>query len=363
MTGHPLRLILGIESSCDDSSAAVVNVEGRVLSSVVSSQVSTHAPYGGVVPELASRQHLADIPSVVEESLRRAAIGFGDVDAVAVTSGPGLLGSVLVGLSYAKALALALDVPLATVNHIEAHMTSPWIENPLTPFPALALVVSGGHSHLFLCQAKDSILLVAATRDDAAGEALDKVAKRMGLPYPGGPALDGLSDRGDPGAYLFPLPRMAAGSLDFSFSGLKTSFLHRLREEGLEPRKDLPPEARPQRELDLLASFQKRVVDHLLQRARQTITRYNPASLTIAGGVACNRLLRRRIRDLADEHGIACAIPSPAYCTDNAAMVAFNALPRILAGEASRDLTEDAFPTAHWISTRPETSGLKPAHR
>jgi N6-L-threonylcarbamoyladenine synthase len=315
------------------------------------------------VPELASRQHLANLPSVVEEALHRAGIGFGDVDAVAVTSGPGLLGSVLVGLSYAKALALALEIPLATVNHIEAHLTSPWIANPLTPFPALALVVSGGHSHLFLCQAMDSLLLVAATRDDAAGEALDKVAKRMGLPYPGGPALDKLSDLGNPGAFLFPLPRMAAGSLDFSFSGLKTAFLHRLREEGLEPQRDLPPESRPQRELDLLSSFQKRVVDHLLQRTRQAIARFHPASLTVAGGVACNRLLRHRVRELAGEHGLPCAIPSPEHCTDNASMVAFNAIPRLRLGEAGRGLTEDAFPTAHWTSARLETSGSKHAHR
>jgi N6-L-threonylcarbamoyladenine synthase len=363
MSPRPLRTILGIETSCDDTSAAVLSVQGEVLSSVVSSQTSTHAPYGGVVPELASRQHLANLPAVVAEALRGAGLDFGDLDAVAVTAGPGLLGSVLVGLSYAKGLALSLGIPLKAVNHIEAHLTSPWIESPDTPWPALVLVVSGGHSHLFFCEAPSKVLLVAATRDDAAGEALDKIGKRMALPYPGGPVIDRLSERGDPAAFPFPLPRMAPGSLDFSFSGLKTAFLHRLRNEGIEPRADLASDARPQREYDLLASFQKRVVDHLVQRTRQSLARYHPASLAIAGGVACNRLLRSRIRSLAHDHGLACAVPSPGFCTDNAAMVAFNATDSLREGAAGRLLLEDAFSTSLWTSARAVPSDQRPVHR
>lgn len=350
-----MEFVLGIETSCDDTSAAILAFDGRVLSSVVSSQISTHAPYGGVVPELASREHLANLPSVVDAALDGAGLRLAQIDAIAVTSGPGLLGSVLVGLSYAKALALALGVPLRTVNHIEAHLASPWLEAPDTPFPALVLVVSGGHSHLFMRGSSGDIRLVAATRDDAAGEALDKVAKHMGLPYPGGPVLDRLSTLGDPSAVLFPLPRFSGQGLDFSFSGLKTAFLHQLRKEGLEPRRDLPAEARPQRELDLLASFQRRVVDHLLQRTRQALIRFRPASIAAAGGVACNRLLRERLSDLAGEHSIPCSIPAPRYCTDNAAMVAFRALPDLREGRGTRDLSEDAFATAHWPSTPPGT--------
>lgn len=363
MMRRAVRVLLGIETSCDDTAAAVVDASGRVLSSVVSSQTATHAPYGGVVPELASRQHLANLPPVVAEALGSARRTLGELDAVAVTAGPGLLGSVLVGLSYAKALALALDLPLVPVNHIEAHLTSPWIENPQTPLPALVLVVSGGHSHLFLRGGEEPVRLLAATRDDAAGEALDKVAKHMGLPYPGGPVVDEISELGDSSAVLFPLPRMSTGSLDFSFSGLKTAFLSRLRQEGLEPRRDLPPRCRPQRELDLLASFQRRVVDHLLQRTRQALVRFSPSSLALAGGVACNRLLRRRMAELADEFGLPCAAPSPVYCTDNAAMVAYNALARGIGAERDSDLAQDAFTTAHWPSIRPETEGRRPAHR
>jgi len=342
-----VRPLLAVETSCDDTSASVLTSGGEVLSSVVSSQIEVHAPYGGVVPELASRHHLENLPVVVQEALREAGSTPSDLGAIAATAGPGLLGSVLVGLSFGKAMAQALSLPFYPVNHIEAHLLSPWLEHPDTPFPALALVVSGGHSHLFWCTAPGHYSLVSATRDDAAGEALDKVAKRMGLPYPGGPWVDRLSVRGNPKAFDLPLPRMTSGGLDYSFSGLKVAALHRMapRLAELPPLPD--PEALPPWAYDLLASFQKRVVDHLLQRVRQAAGALRPASVVMAGGVACNRLLRERLTELALELGCRSAYPSPRFCTDNAAMVAFAALPRHRAS-ALGDPGADAFPTSIW---------------
>jgi N6-L-threonylcarbamoyladenine synthase len=338
--------VLGIETSCDDTSAAVVSGDGEVLSCAMASQTSVHAPYGGVVPELASRQHLRDLPLVVDRALAEAGAPLESLDRIAVTAGPGLLGSLLVGLSYAKALALGSGLPLAGVNHVEAHLRSPWLEHPHLKYPSLALVVSGGHSHLFLSRDMKDVRLVAATRDDAAGEALDKLAKRLNLPYPGGPIIDALSARGDPKAFAFSLPRMAAGSLDYSFSGLKTAALHHLRTRGLEPPPSPDLEDLPQWLLDLVASYQKRVVDHLIQRMRAAALRHRPASLVMAGGVACNGLLRRRLTALGEDLGIETAFPSPRFCTDNAAMVAF----RGLASEeyAPAPSLLDAFPSAKW---------------
>lgn len=343
-----MKPVLGIETSCDDSSAAVVTEDGVVLSCVLAGQAAVHAPYGGVVPELASRAHLERLPWVVEQALAEAQTPLKALNAVAVSSGPGLLGSLLVGLSYAKSLAWSLGVPVVGVNHIEAHLRSPWIENPSLPYPALGLVVSGGHSHLFWCPDQDRTELVAATRDDAAGEALDKVAKYLHLPYPGGPVIDRLSSRGNPKAFDLPLPRMSGGNgLDFSFSGLKTAALHRMREAGLVPVPARDPAALPSWEYDLMASFQKRVVDHLLHRLRKAALRYRPASLTLAGGVACNRLLRDRFRRLAQDLGLSAGLPSPPLCTDNAAMVAFRALDALKRGPLpGYDL--DAAAVARW---------------
>ncbi len=343
-----MKPVLGIETSCDDSSAAVVTEQGTVLSCVLAGQAEVHAPYGGVVPELASRAHLERLPPAVEKALAEAGVSLEDIGAVAVSSGPGLLGSLLVGLSYAKTLAWSLGVPVVGVNHIEAHLRSPWIENPSLPYPALGLVVSGGHSHLFWCSEPGRAELVAATRDDAAGEALDKVAKHLRLPYPGGPVIDRLSTRGNPKAFDLPLPRMSGGNgLDFSFSGLKTAALHRLREAGLEPAPPGDLSALPPWEYDLMASFQKRVVDHLLGRLKKAALLFRPASLTLAGGVACNRLLRDRFRRLAEDLGLAAGLPSPRLCTDNAAMVAFHALDHLKAGRtAGYDL--DAAAVVKW---------------
>lgn len=344
--------LLAIETSCDDTAAALVARDGRVLSSAVSSQNEVHAPYGGVVPELASRQHLRDLPRVVDRALETAGAGLGDLSGVAVTAGPGLLGSLLVGVAYAKALAWALQVPLAGVNHVEAHLRSPWIDSPHLPYPALALVVSGGHSHLFFCESPRTARLVCATRDDAAGEALDKLAKRLGLPYPGGPVMDRLAARGNPKAVSFSLPRMSGDSLDFSFSGIKTAALHHMRKAGLEPSVPAEPESLPQWEYDLIASYQKRVVDHLLQRVKKAALLLRPASLTMSGGVACNSLLRSRLHALGRELGAEVGLPEPRHCTDNAAMVGFCAVTaRDPAGGGPSGL--DAFPTARWERALP----------
>ncbi len=342
-----MATVLGIETSCDDTSAAVLTSDGRVLSNVVASQVEVHAPYGGVVPELASRAHLRNLPRVVAAALDRAGVRAEELTAIAVTAGPGLLGSLLVGVSYAKAAAWSLRVPLIPVNHVEAHLRSPWIEHPDLEYPALALAVSGGHSHLFLCGSPERASMVAATRDDAAGEALDKLAKRMGLPYPGGPVVDRIAAKGNAKAIAFPLPRMSSGSLDYSFSGLKTAALHHMREKGLDLPPGSDPDSLPQWAYDLLASYQRRVVDHLLQRVRKAALILRPRSLVMAGGVACNSLLRARLASLGEELGIRTAFPSPRYCTDNAAMVAFLALGRLGEPVPARDAV-DAFPTAHW---------------
>lgn len=344
-----MKPLLGIETSCDDTSAAVLTSDGEVLSSVVASQVEVHAPYGGIVPELASRAHLRSLPPVVLAALERAGVGMDDLAAIAVTAGPGLLGSLLVGVSYAKAAAWSLRVPLIPVNHVEAHLRSPWIEHPDLDYPALALAVSGGHSHLFFCESPERVSIVASTRDDAAGEALDKLAKRMGLPYPGGPIIDRIAGRGDAGAVPFSLPRMSSGSLDYSFSGLKTAALHHMRENRLDLPDGCDPDGLPQWAYDLLASYQKRVVDHLLQRLKKASLVLGPRSLVMAGGVACNSVLRERLTLLGQELGIRTAFPSPMYCTDNAAMVAFLALRRLDA-PAPSESTVDAFPTAHWPS-------------
>jgi N6-L-threonylcarbamoyladenine synthase len=343
-----MSLLLGIETSCDDSSAALLDRSGCVLACRVAGQNEVHAPYGGVVPELASRAHLQRLPGTINRTLADAGASLDDVDEVAVSAGPGLLGSLLVGVAYANALAWARGVPVSGVNHIEAHLRSPWIENPGLPYPAVGLVVSGGHTHLFLCASPRECARICATRDDAAGEALDKLAKHLGLPYPGGPVIDRLAERGDPRAVPFSLPRMSSGErLDFSFSGLKTAALHWLRTRGLEPPFERDTEALPAWEYDLLASFQKRVVDHLIQRVRQAALRLKPASLTMAGGVACNRLLRTRLRALGEDLGLPTGLPSPRFCTDNAAMVAFRALD--MGGDATLDRPAlDAFPTAHW---------------
>ena len=331
--------ILGIESSCDETAAAVVEDGVRVLSSVVASQFDTHGKYGGVVPELASREHLRAIVPVVREALEAAATRLEDLDAIAVTQGPGLVGSLLVGMTYAKSLSFATGVPIIAVNHIEGHIHAVILEQgSAVEYPALALVVSGGHTHLFEVREGFQYRLLGRTRDDAAGEAYDKVAKLLGFGYPGGPIIDKLARYGDPEAVRFTSPKMKGNALDFSFSGLKTAVLRwveardmsgeiaarrAIRHAGIDELRA----ATPQRALDLLASFQRAVVRELLRHAAASAEQIGARSLIVSGGVACNSGLREAARDSALPYPI--FFPSPGLSTDNAAMIAAAAFPRL----------------------------------
>jgi N6-L-threonylcarbamoyladenine synthase len=346
-----LARILAIESSCDETAAAVIEDETRVLSSVVASQLSVHAKYGGVVPELASREHLRAIVPVVREAMEMAGLRWGDLDAVAATYGPGLAGALLVGLTYAKAISFATGVPLIAVNHIEGHIHAVILEarQQGTPveLPALALIVSGGHTHLFEAREEGGYGLLGRTRDDAAGEAFDKVAKLLGFGYPGGPVVDKLAPRGDPRAVPFTMSKMKGNTLDFSFSGLKTAVLRwvegnemtteitarrALLREFPEPSVEQWVGVTPKRTLDLLASFQRTVVEELLRRAIAAADRVEGVrSLIVSGGVACNSGLR----DAVNVHavGIPVYFPSRALSTDNAVMIAAAAFPKFQRGE------------------------------
>jgi tRNA N6-adenosine threonylcarbamoyltransferase len=327
-------LVLGIESSCDETAAAVIEAgeDGRIIrSNIIASQVKTHAPFGGVVPELASREHLDQIAAVVTNALNNAGIALEQVDGIAVTQGPGLIGSLLVGISFAKSLAMAANKPIVGVNHIEGHVYSVVFENPPVRYPALALIVSGGHTTLFLIPEAGRYAVLGRTRDDAAGEAYDKVAKLLGLGYPGGPVIDRLAKSGDPGAadLVFTIPRMDSPNLDFSFSGLKTAVLRYVREQGIEP---VANGAEPdQRIVDLVASFQDKVIRSLLARLRKAVARHHPQTIIVAGGVACNSALRAAINN--EDFGAPIYFPSPILTTDNAAMIAAAGYPKLARGE------------------------------
>jgi N6-L-threonylcarbamoyladenine synthase len=326
-------LILGIESSCDETAAAVIEDGRTIRSNIVASQVATHRPFGGIVPELASREHIRNMVPVVEQAMRAAEVEFSELDGIAVTYGPGLVGSLLVGLSYAKSLAYALAKPLVGINHLEGHVYSVVFENPPIEYPALALVVSGGHTELYWMPQAETYNRIGHTRDDAAGEAFDKVAKLLGLGYPGGPIIDKLSRRGNPEAVLFSIPRMSDGTLDFSFSGLKTAVRRYVEESKIEPAAD--PENPSQQILDLAASFQRTVVRALLARMSEAIAHSRPRTIILAGGVACNSELRREAKALAEAVGIPLYYPSPILTTDNAAMIAAAGYPKLLRGERS----------------------------
>lgn len=322
--------ILAIESSCDETAAAVLR-GGRLIASTVSSQIRLHAPYGGVVPEIAARSHLEAIDPVIRQTLEEAGTSLSALDGLAVTRGPGLIGCLLVGVAAARALSLSLGIPVVGVNHLAGHIASGWLERPDLPYPALALVVSGGHTALWRVAGPRSFTQIAKTRDDAAGEAFDKVAKLLGLPYPGGPVIDQLAEQGDPRAFAFGEVK-TKGSLDFSFSGYKTAVRQHLRENGLSPLAH-PGDAPGPGLLDLIASFRHAVVRELLRRTRQVIEVERPRSLALAGGVAANSLLRLTTTRLADELGLALSIPSPRFCGDNAAMIGLAALPALASGE------------------------------
>ncbi len=333
--------ILGIETSCDETAASVVEDRCHVLSSVVASQVEIHRGYGGVVPELASRHHVEAIGPVVESALAQAGLGIDGIDAIAVTAGPGLVGSLLVGLCAAKAIAWHRGIPLLCVNHLEGHVRSPFLEHPAIPFPLVALVASGGHTTLFLCPAEGVYRRLARTRDDAAGEAFDKVAKLLGLGYPGGPIIDRLSEGADEHAFPFPKASMKDLSLDFSFSGLKTAVRRKAQAEGLERAGAAPGEV-PGRVRDLVASFQLAVVEALVQTTLRACRREAVRTVLLAGGVACNRRLRRAFDEAAATNGLEVYMPSPVYTTDNAAMIAAAGFLHLERGDrAGLDLNAD----------------------
>ena len=333
-------LVLGIETSCDETAAAVVRDGSVIVSSVIASQIETHKHFGGVVPELASREHLDKIVPIVSEALARAGVEAHEIDGLAVTVGPGLVGSLLVGVSYAKAMAFALNKPLVGVNHIEGHIYSVAFENPPVEYPALALIVSGGHTNLFDIPQPGKYRVVARTRDDAAGEAFDKVAKLLGLGYPGGPIIERLALEGNAKAVKFAVPRMGDGTPDFSFSGLKTAVTKHVRETGLEPVRN--GEEVSQAIKDVAASFQSVVVRSLVGTMEKVAEELQPRTIIVAGGVACNKALRKASQETAARLGIPAYFPSPHLSTDNAAMIAAAGTVKLLAGErADLDLNAD----------------------
>ena len=323
--------VLGIESSCDETAAALVTESGEVLADVVASQIKTHSPYGGIVPELASRAHMQAIIPVVRQALAELPDGLDGVDAVAVTQGPGLVGSLLVGVQVAKALAWSLDKPLVGVNHLDGHLFAVYLQRPakgieeVPTMPYVGLLVSGGHSALYRVDGFDDISLLAQSRDDAAGEAFDKVAKLLGLGYPGGPVIDKLAAKGDPKAVAFPMPMASRKTLEFSFSGLKTALARYVQTQGV------PDDE--QALADLCASFQGVIVESLVRKSLLACEQEQLEQLVITGGVAANRGLRARAREACEEKGIRLFVPPPISCTDNAAMIAMAAARRLAAGE------------------------------
>ena len=375
----PDAYILGIESSCDETAAAVVRSGEKIISNVVFSQIGTHQPYGGVVPELASREHLRAIVPVVRQALSQADQSYQSIDAIAVTQGPGLAGALLVGISYAKALGFALDKPLIAVNHLEGHIHAVLLEerqkgNHEVEFPVLALVVSGGHTHLYLAEQRGQSWVydnIGHTRDDAAGEAFDKVAKLLAMGYPGGPIIDKLSTHGNPNAVKFPLsqikhrdrrdhgtPEPTQPRFDFSYSGIKTAVLryvetHHLQSSIDARRKSLAGIAKPKLEdylaycdkttLDLAASFQRAMVEDLVAKTLAAADAHNAVTLFVTGGVAANNELRTTFEREAAENGLRVFFPSRPLSTDNAAMIAAAAFPKFQASQfAEVDFSAEA---------------------
>jgi N6-L-threonylcarbamoyladenine synthase len=327
--------ILGIESSCDETAAAVVEDGSRVLSNIVASQIDIHAKYGGVVPELASRNHLVKILPVIESALTMAGVDMRGVDGIAVTSGPGLIGALLVGLQTAKAIAYAYQKPLAGVHHVEGHITAVLLDHPgheKPAFPYIALAVSGGHTALYRVGGIGEYVLIGSTLDDAAGEAFDKVAKLLDIPYPGGIQIDRLSQTGNPAAIRFPRPLLSKQSLSFSFSGIKTAVRYYLDENGR------PPDH--QALCDLCASFQEAVVEVLIEKTFRAAREYQCENIVVSGGVAANSRLRKRIVEDSQRGGLRIYLTPLVYCTDNAAMVAGLGYHKIKKCHGALDWTE-----------------------
>ena len=306
-------LILAIESSCDETAASVVKNGRTILSNVISSQIALHTLYGGVVPEIASRKHIEKINQVVEEALTEADVTLEDLDAVGVTYGPGLVGALLVGVAEAKAISYAKKLPLKGVHHIEGHVSANYIEHPDLKPPFMCLIVSGGHTHLVIVKDYGEFEILGRTRDDAAGEAFDKVARAIGLGYPGGPKIDKVSKEGNPEAIAFPRAHVEDAPYDFSFSGLKSAVLNYIngcQMKGIE-----------YNQADIAASFQKAVTDVLVANAMHAVEEFHVDKLAIAGGVASNSALRAAMKEACEKRGVEFYYPSPIFCTDNAAMI------------------------------------------
>lgn len=316
-------LVLGIETSCDETGLAVYDSAKGLLSHALYSQIDLHAVYGGVVPELASREHIRRLIPLLEEVLHQAGIKKTDLDGIAYTAGPGLIGALLVGASFARSLAWALDKPAIAVHHMEGHLMAPLLETPAPAFPFVALLVSGGHTQLFLVQGLGLYQLLGESVDDAAGEAFDKAGKMMGLAYPGGPVLAKLAEQGNPKRFRLPRPMTDRPGLDFSFSGLKTAVWHTLQQH------DFAPAVLP----DVAASFQAAVVDTLLIKCKRALVQTGVNRLVVAGGVSANKQLRASLADMVGEMDGKVYYPRPAFCTDNGAMIAFAGYLRLQRGD------------------------------
>ncbi len=323
-----VRCILGIETSCDETAAAVLTLDGKVLSSVVASQHDVHERFGGVVPELASRRHTESIEEIVGAAMNQAGVNGADLAAIATTRGPGLAGALVVGVSFGKALAYAVGVPWIAVNHLQAHVASAWLDNQDFVMPCVVLVVSGGHTHLYLVSAPGQYALIGRTLDDAAGEAFDKGAKMLGLEFPGGPALDRLAQSGDPGAVHFSRPYLKRGGLNFSFSGIKTALLYFLR--------DREKSGQACSLEDIAAGYQEAIVEVLVEKTIRAVRRHKVAGVAVVGGVSANSRLRTLFQERATREGIQLALPRVSFCTDNAAMVAMAGRWAFEAGQFSK---------------------------
>lgn len=328
-------LVLGIETSCDETSCALLEGERTVLSNVVSSQIEVHRPFGGVVPEIASRKHMENVLPVIRAALQGAGRRLEEVEGIAVTQGPGLVGSLLIGLGVAKALAYARGLPLVGVHHVVGHIAAAYLDHPHLSPPLVALVVSGGHTALYHVLDEQRLILLGQTRDDAAGEAFDKVAKFLGLGYPGGPAIENAARGGDPGTIRFPRGLAGGRGLDFSFSGLKTAVVTHLREKAFLP-------LGRQALADLAASFQEAVVDVLVEKTIKAAKACKVRRLVVAGGVACNGRLRELMARRAAEEGLESLFPNPRLCTDNAAMIARAGFSQLKTGLGKLDLSINA---------------------
>ena len=331
-------IILGIESSCDETSAAVC-VDGKILSNVIASQ-DVHVKYGGVVPELASRAHMQNIVPVVDQAVKKAGIVLNDLDAVAFTQAPGLIGALLVGTSFSKSLSLGLDIPLIGVHHMQAHVLSNLIEEPKPAFPFLCLTVSGGHTQIVLCKDPLNMEILGETIDDAAGEAFDKSAKLLGLPYPGGPLIDQYASKGDPNRFHFPEPQIEG--LNFSFSGVKTSIMYFLQKQIKEHPNFINDHLN-----DLCASIQHTIINILMHKLKKASLETGIKNICIAGGVSANKGLRNALHLNAEKYNWKIHIPSFEYCTDNAAMIAITGYYKFIKGEAST-LHASASARASW---------------